>query len=148
MNQAQNQSQNKGFDLDQLDNDQVITHSVAVLQDDDGNDVTGFIIVGKNSPEYQEASKSVRINNIKRASRRKGQIDSASDVGAALIAKTVEEGDRALALSVVIGWFGMLKNGQLMKFDKEVVAKMFQKYPQWQAKVLAALEDDANFMKP
>lgn len=142
------QAQVQGFDVNDLDaTTGPATHKVSVIDDIEGNPVSGFIIVGKNSKECQEATKQNRINNIKRASKRKQQIDAASDIGAAVIAKTVEEGDRTMALSVVIGWFGMLSGGELIKFDKKIVEKMFDKYPTWQAKVLAALEDDANFLK-
>lgn len=142
------QAQVQGFDLSNLDAEAgPAVHQVSVIDDLDGNPVSGFIIVGKNSPQYQAAAREIRKDNIKRASKRKTQIDASTDQGAEVIARTVEESDRKTALAVVTGWFGMKQNGQLMSFDKAIVEKMFKKYPQWQAKVLAALEDDANFMK-
>lgn len=142
------QAQVQGFDLSNLEVESgPAVHQVSVIDDLDGNPVSGFVIVGKNSPQYQKVTRDIRIANIKRASKRKGQIDASTDNGAEVIARTVEESDRMTALAVVTGWFGMMQNGQLMSFDKSVVEKMFKKYPQWQAKVLAALEDDANFTK-
>jgi hypothetical protein len=143
MDQAQ-----KGFDLENLDADTgPAVYKVSVIDDDDGNPQSGFIIVGKNSEQYQEAVKKIRIRNIKRAAKRKSQLDSSTDAGAEMIARTVDESDRETAMAVVIGWFGFHKSGEPMSFNREVVARMFKKYPQWQAKVLSELEVDANFTK-
>jgi hypothetical protein len=137
-----------GFNIDDLDAvDQTThTHSVSVIDDEDGNPITGFVIVGKNSKEYQEVAQTVRIDNIKRAAKRKQQIDTATDAGAGIVARTVAGNDNAVALAVVVGWFGMLSGGEQMAFDKNMVSRMFAKFPQWEVKVLAALEADANFM--
>jgi hypothetical protein len=138
----------KGFDINDISStDSYPTHRVSVLDDEDGNTVSGFIIVGKNSNEYQAAAKQIRVNNIMRASKRKSNIDAATTAGAELIARTVDEGDRVQALAVVTGWYGFMSDGQLIRFDKTLVERMFNRYPTWQAKVLAALEDDSNFMK-
>lgn len=137
----------QGFEISDLDKEVAATHKVAVIEDDDGNPIAGFVIVGKNSPEYQQAANAVRIDNIKRAAKRKQQIDTSTDQGAAVLAKTVAANDATVALSVVIDWFGMLNNGQPMPFSKDLVAKMFEKLPQWQVKVLNELEVEANFTK-
>lgn len=139
-------AQNVGFDIAKLD--QVsgpVTHKVSVIDDIDGNSVSGFIMVGKNSPEYQKVQQAIRIENIKRASKRKQTIDTTKDEGAAVVARTVEQNDRMTALAVVTGWYGFNSEGAPMYFNKQIVEKMFDVYPTWQAKVLAALEEDANF---
>lgn len=139
----------QGFDIDNMSVDSgPVTHSVSVIDDVDGNSVSGFVIVGKNSNEYQSAVRAIRIENIKRAAKRKTQIDSSTDEGAAFIARTVDQSDRTTALAVTVGWYGMNSGGKPMAFDKMVVERMFQRYPTWQQKVLAALEEDANFIKP
>lgn len=145
MNQAQAQ---KGFDIDAMNsNDDPVTHNVCVISDEDGNEVSGFIIVGKNSNEYQSVTQELRIEGIKRAARRKTTLDTSTDSGASVVARLVDENDRKKALAVVVGWYGMNSSGQPTKFDKTLVERMFTKFPTWQDKVLAALEDDANFMK-
>ena len=142
------QAQAKGFNIEDLDKDDgPAVHKVSVIDDDDGNAVSGFMIVGKNSEQYQTITNDIRVRNIKRAAKRKGQLDASTDAGAEMIARTVAQQDRETALGVVIGWFGFHKDGQPMKFDKALVAKMFDKYPQWQTKVLSELENDANFIK-
>lgn len=139
----------KGFEVSLLDavETKQVTFSVAVIKDEDGEDVSGFLIVGKNSPEFQAANNAVRISNIMRASKRSTQIDSSKEDGAALLAKTVTGNEKSIALAVVVDWFGFDLEGAPMTFDRSVVEKMFAKFPQWQAMVSNALEVDANFMK-
>jgi hypothetical protein len=148
MNTAQTQK-STGFEVSVLDDatTKQVTFNVAVIKDEDGEDLSGFKIVGKNSPEYQAANNAVRIENIQRASKRSKQIDSSTAEGAALLAKTVASNELTVALACVVDWFGFNMEGAPMDFDKNVVAKMFARYPQWQAMVSNALETDANFMK-
>lgn len=138
-----------GFDIGNLDTTDVeqVTFKVAVIEDLDGEPVCGFVIVGKNSPEFQHANNAVRIDNIKRASKRSKQIDTSTEEGATAISKTVSSNEKIVSLAVVVDWFGFLLEGQPMTFDKAIVEKLFAKYPQWQVKVQAALDADANFMK-
>lgn len=148
MNQAQ-MIVNGTFELSALDATEIaqVTHDVALVEDIDGNPVVGFKIVGKNSPEYQGAYNKVRVENIKRASKRKTQIDTSTDAGASAVADTVDNNERTIALAVVVGWFGFNLEGAPMEFNKSYVEKLLVKFPTWQAKVSAALENDANFMK-
>ena len=146
MNTAQKST---GFEVSLLDDVETkqVTFNVAVIEDADGEDVSGFVIVGKNSPEFQTANNTVRIENIMRASKRSKQIDSSTEDGAALLAKTVTGNEKSIALACVVDWFGFNLEGAPMKFDKATVEKMFTKFPQWQVMVSNALEVDANFMK-
>jgi hypothetical protein len=143
MNQAQ------GFDIDLLDNDTInqAIHQVPVIFNEMGDPVSGFVIVGKNSDQYRQVQEDIRIENIKRAARRQVKVDTSTDEGAAVVVKTMDDNERRTALAITVGWFGMNKGGQPMIFDKAVVEKMYNKFPQWQERVLADLEKDANFMK-
>lgn len=142
MNKAQ-----LGFDLSSLDSADLKepTHKVSVQDDADGESIQGFIVVGKNSEQFQKVSGAIRIDNIMRAGKRKAQIDTATEVGAGVVSRTVELNDRATALAVVTDWYGFNLEGSPVKFDPSYVAKLFNKFPQWQIKVLAALEVEANF---
>ena len=142
-------TQAQGFEIGNLDaaDAKPATFNVDVMQNEDGEGIVGFTIVGKNSPEYQNASNKVRIENIKRASKRSKQLDTSTDDGAAVVAKTVAANEQTLAMAVTVGWYGFNLEGAPMNFDKAVVEKLFTKYPQWQAMVNAALDNDVNFMK-
>lgn len=147
-NQAQ-AIMNGFFELSSLDSTESaqVTHDVALVEDLDGNALVGFKIVGKNSPEYLAANNAVRRDNIKRASKRSKAIDASTDDGADAVARTVENNERTIATAVVVGWFGFKLEGQDMEFSRDFVTKLYGKYPTWVAKVITALENDANFMK-
>lgn len=136
----------QGFDIDSLENLQEITHKCAFITDAEGNPLSGVIMVGKNSVEYQQVSARNKISNIMRAGARKKNVDTATEEGAQIIAKTVDSNDRATALAVCIGFFGFNKAGQPVEFSQELLNRMFDKCPQWQQKVLADLEVEGNFM--
>lgn len=136
------------FDLTNLlTEDTPVTFKVPVVFDADGNPVSGFVIVGKNSPQYQVVDKKVRVDNVMRSSNRKTAIDSSTEAGAETLIRTVDLNQRATALAITVGWYGFTMNGAETPFDQDTVAKMFDRFPTWQTKVLTALEVDANFLK-
>lgn len=139
----------QGFDLSLLDSNDVneVSYKVSVIDNEDGDAVSGFIIVGKNSTEYQAEDNLIRKENIKRSAKRKTQIDASTDDGATTLVNLMEANAKRLALAVVVDWFGFNKDGKAVPFDKTIVSRMFTAYPQWQDKVSAALENDKNFMK-
>ena len=139
---------NSGFDLGQLDSiNEEVLHKVAVVTDIDGNDVCGFFVASKNSEDFQTASHQIRVDGLKRSSKRKTTLDTTTNEGANAVAKVIETNEMTLACAVVKGWFGFQVNGVDAPFSKESVAKMFSKYPTWKDKVTTALENEANFLK-
>lgn len=124
-----------------------VTARVAVVIDSDGEDVSGFIILSKDSPEFQAVQTQLRIEGVQKSAKRKSAIDASTDDGAKTFNRLVTANETRLALSVVTGWFGFTSNGADVPFDVAMVAKMFEKKPTWQAKVLAGLEAEANFIK-
>jgi hypothetical protein len=138
-----------GMDLMQLLSAEpaLSTFKVDVMFDADGNPLAGFVIVGKNSPQFQAVEKKVRVDNVVRSSNRKSAIDGSTEAGAETLIRTVDLNQRATAVAVVVGWYGFLMNGVETAFDPDTLAKVFDKYPTWQTKVLLALEADTNFLK-
>jgi hypothetical protein len=135
-----------GFNLDAIDS-QPVTFNVGVIVDADGNDKTGFTIVGKDSPEYQEAARQIRAVGIKRSAKRKSALDLSTDEGAASVAKNIDDNELQLASSVLKDWFGFARAGAVVPFDKAVAVSLLVKYPTWREKIAAALEVDSNFTK-
>ena len=148
MTQAQALVQS-GFSIDNLDDaaNSAATFRVAVIVDADGEDKSGFVIVGKNSPEYQAAARAIRIDGLKRSSKRKSALDTSTDEGAGVVAKAIDANELTLAASVVVDWFGFASNGASAAYSKETAAKLLAKYPTWREKITAALDVDANFIK-
>lgn len=141
-------TQTGGFDIGQLDSTtEEVLHKVAVVVDIDGNDKSGFFITSKNSQEYQNAARQVRIDGLKRSAKRKSVLDTSTDEGAGAVAKMIDSNEIALACAVVKDWFGFESNGAPAPFSSVMVAKMFAKMPTWREKVSAALENETNFLK-
>lgn len=138
-----------GFDISNLAaiDTAAATHKVDVLFDDDGNVVSGFVILGKNSPEYQAESHAVRAEGYKKSAIRKTAIDVKTDEGSSKLVDNIDSNATRLALSVVTGWYGFTSGGAPVPFNKELVLAMFKKFPTWEDKVNAALEVDSNFLK-
>jgi len=124
-----------------------VTARVPVVNNEDGEDVSGFIIIGKDSKEFQELNAQLRIEGLQKSAKRKTMIDASTDEGAKTLHRAISSSETRLALCVVTGWFGFSNKGEEVPFNKELLAKMFAKKPTWQAKVLAALEVDSNFTK-
>jgi hypothetical protein len=142
------QAQANGFDLDALVSAaSSVTCDVDLIFNAQGDAVTGFRIVGKNSPEVQAAQERVRIDGIQRAGRRKVQLDTSTQEGAMLLANQIKDSETAVAMAAVVGWYGFTRAGEEVPFDKATVASMFQKFPTWRDKVIAALDNDGNFLK-
>ncbi len=138
----------QAFNIDQFDTPVEETlFKVGVAADIDGNDTCGFMITSKNSPEYQDAARQIRIDGLKRSSKRKTALDTSTDEGATAVAKMIEENELTLACSVVKDWFGFESAGSPAPFNKATVRKMFTVKPTWREKVTAALESEVNFTK-
>jgi hypothetical protein len=137
-----------GFDVANLAPAAVVTKTfnVDVLFDEDGNATAGFVILGKNSPEYQAESHAVRASGYQKAAVRKTAIDTKTEAGASKLVDVIDGNATRLALSVVTGWYGFTSAGAPVPFDKNLVAAAFAKFPTWEDKVSAALEVDANFL--
>jgi hypothetical protein len=137
-----------GFDLAFLDapQDEQVSR-VIVVTNADGDDECGFIVVGKNSQQYQDAQHQIRVEGLKRSSKRKTQIDTSTDQGAATLAKTIERNEITLAKAVVVGWFGFKSGGKEAPFNSAMLDKMFAVKPTWKDKINAQVENEANFSK-
>ena len=70
-----------------------------------------------------------------------------TDEGADQLVHVIDDNQKRLALAVAVDWYGFTSNGAVVPFDKGLIATAFDKYPTWQERVTAALENDANFLK-
>lgn len=144
----QAQKSESGFELDDvLNSDNENTFAVSVKDDAEGNSLSGFYIVGKDSPEYRSVTTAIRRENIKRSARRKQVIDTKTDEGANQLTAILDDNDFEIAQAVTTGWYGFNVEGAPATFDKSKLETIFAKRPTWQAKILAELNKDANFIK-
>ena len=135
-------------DITSLDSSNQNTFDVPVVFDDNGDEVSGFKVVGKNSIEYRAARRAQEVVGIKRASVRGGkQPDAKTDAGAAYYLDYAAENEVGIAIACVTGWYGFAKDGAEIPLTAEALASVFAKRPTWREKVSAAIEVDANFTK-
>lgn len=138
------------MDINDLENSRNATFAVKVgTNKEDGSDV-GFVVVGKNSQQYQDADEQVRAFNIKANALRaqqKTSLDTATDEGAMQVAKVVQIHRKMYLDHCVVGWFGFTENGQPAPFSKEAAARVFQARPNWTLQVVAEIENEENFEK-
>lgn len=146
MSQAQ-----KGFKVSAAVNGatKLVTFKVGVILDDDGEPISGFEIVGKNNPLYQDVTSGVRIDNIQRAGKRGKAIDSSTEQGAKIMAETMVRNERKIAEAVIVNWFGFTEDDEVTPatFDSAIVSAMLDQNPNWVTLVNTALDTNANFMK-
>jgi hypothetical protein len=143
----------ESFDLDDIlsESTKQITFDVAVISDSEGNPVSGFRIVGRNSDKGRAAERAVRITNQKAAALRNKAIDPKTDAGAAKIVGMFDAQNVARAAAVVVDWFGWTKkdaDGKPVErpFDAALVPMILKQKPTWVEKITFAMNEDNNFL--
>jgi hypothetical protein len=144
MNTAQ---KNIGFELSDLDDLPEVTFQVPLVFDKEGEPLSGFVLVGKNSPQFQKAQQAGRVTGIMRGAKRKAALDTTTEEGAKAFSEMLATSDRDVTLACIVGWFGFNLEGAPMTFDPKVVEKLINKFPHWLTLATAALDKDSNFMK-
>jgi hypothetical protein len=134
------------MELDQVQ-EEPNTQRVAVNWDEDGEPSDGFIIVGKDSDEYQRTLSGQRQKAIRRQAVKRTRFDLKSEEGAEQLDATLRQNEFEIAAAVVVGWFGFTVNGQPAPFVRERVTQILAVKPSWKDRILAALEDEASFLK-
>jgi hypothetical protein len=141
------------FDLDDIlgGADKPLTFDVGVLFDDEGNAISGFRIVSRNSDQARAAERAVRIENQKAAAKRNKALDLKTDEGAAKVVDIVDGQNAARAAAVVVDWFGWTKKDADGKpvprqFDAALIPAILKQKPTWVERILHAMAEDNNFL--
>lgn len=141
-----NQAQTILFNLNNLSSIATVTHKCAVITDTEGNPLAGFHMVGKNSSQYREVQRQLRVEGLQRSAKRKEAVDTSTAGGAAVVIEAVDASNMRTACAVITGWFGFGEGTTEAAFDASKLESIFTQMPTWKDKVLADLEKDANFM--
>jgi hypothetical protein len=139
------------YDLDAIlaadaNTDKPITFKVGVIFDADGEPVSGFHIVGRNSEQHRKVDKALNIVNRKAAAARTRTIDQKTDAGAEKVISLVDDQNIARCAAVTVGWFGWTKNGVERAFDASAMPVILKQKPTWVEKIQIALLEDGNFL--
>lgn len=130
------------IDLTTLEAEVTPTYDVPVVFNADATSAAGFLVVGKNSPQYQAQRRLIALQGIKRSATRGKKLDTKTDDGAAELMDSFEGNETSLALACVVSWYGFTNPDVL---TPDALAKVFAARPTWREKVLDAIETDANF---
>ena len=130
------------IDITALESDAIPVYDVAVVFDDKATAVAGFKVVGKNSPQYQAKRRQLALEGVKRAAVRAKKVDTKTDDGAAELIDTIDANETDIAIACVVDWYGFVNPATI---SAGALAKVFAARPTWREKVLAAIENDANF---
>lgn len=128
-----------------------VTHKVGVIFDADGEPVSGFYIVGRNSDEHRKVDKAIKVVNQQAAAARSKAIDQKTAAGAEKVINVVDAQNVARAAAVTVGWFGWDKKGEDGKtverpFDAALMPVILKQKPTWVEKINFALYEDNNFL--
>lgn len=133
-------------DIDSIDQIIDSRQKVAVLFDDEGEPLVGFIIVNKDSPQYVKRTHELRAAGIKFQAVKARKLDSKTDEGAAKLDNLIQTTDLEIAIAVVVDWFGFTKAGAPAPFDAAKVRAGLVAHSTWREKITQALENEAGFL--
>ena len=132
------------FDIDKIEASAQNTFDLNVGQDEEGRPV-GFRVVGTASEQYERADRAIQLMNVKEMSQREGPLDLSTDDGAEIAVEGGAQRRDIIIRECVVDWFGFTANGEPAPFNQENLERILKRRPQWRTKILAAIEDDANF---
>ena len=133
-------------DLDMIEQSRDATQKVGVMFDSEGEPTAGFVIVGKDSPQYREVTERLRVAGVKRGANHKERIDTKTDEGALEFDRTVQRNEVEIAVAVTVGWFGFVSGGAEVPFSQTRLREVFAAKPTWRERVSIALENEAGFL--
>lgn len=133
------------FQLDQAQD--LGTQKVTVSYDDDGEPKEGFVIVSKDSEQYQQVQALHRQRAIRRQAVKRTRFDLKSEEGAEQLDDTLRKNEHETAVAVTVDWFGWTIKGEPAPFNKEHLSQLLKLRPSYRDRILGALEDEAGFLK-
>jgi len=135
-----------GFDIG-LSADTDVTYDIPLGFDGDGNVNAAITVVSKNSQAYKDADRMLARVQLKKSSLRGRPLDFKKDSDAEEFIDQREHTNITLASAVTVGWFGLTNAGEEFAFTPANVKALYTKNSVIRDKVLAAAEEQANFLK-
>jgi hypothetical protein len=146
VDQEQPKAKAVGFDIG-LSNDTDVTYDIPFGFDADGSVIAAISVVSKNSQSYKDADRSIARTQLKKSGLRGRPLDFKKDADADEFIDSREASDVTLAVAVTAGWFGLTDAGEEFPFSAANAKALYSKNATVRSKVLAAAEEQANFLK-
>lgn len=133
-----------GFDIGAAEES---VYDIPFSFDGDGNVDAAIQVVSKNSQQYKDAERALSRTALKKSALRGRALDLKKDADADELLDQREATDIALATAVTVGWYGLTSAGDEYPFSADAAKSLYTKNAIVRGKVLAAIEDQANFLK-
>jgi len=135
-----------GFDIG-LDASTDVTYDIPFAYDANGATIAAITVVGKNSQKYKDAERKLTRVALKKSAVRGRPLDLKRDADSDEFIEQREATNLELAIAATTGWFGLTNAGAEYVFSPENARALYTKNVVVRDKVLAAVEDAANFLK-
>jgi hypothetical protein len=136
-----------GFDVGMSNDDNEVVYDLPFDFDAEGKVSAAIRIVGKNSQQYKNADRNLTRMALKKSAVRGRPLDLKKDSDSDEFMDQRETTNIALAVAVTVGWYGLTSGGQEYVFNADAAKALYTKNAVVRDKVLAAVEDAANFLK-
>lgn len=133
------------FDIAAIEAAADATFDVVVGTRDTGEPV-GFKVRGTGSDAYAKAQRAIEVRAVKESAARKQPLNLATDEGANRAVVGGEEAKRLILEACIVDWFGFSIDGKPAKFTPENLQRVLRAKPEWGARLLREIQNDANFM--
>ncbi|MFS2047567.1 hypothetical protein ACEN9J_03165 [Variovorax sp. Varisp41] len=138
------------FDISAIEQSANVVHEVLVGHLPDGPEgapgtKVGFRVVGPASDQYQAVDREIQIVNVRDAVKQRATLDLKTDKGAELVVDTGADRRLRIVRACTVGWYGFKDGGQDFPFTPENLDRMLKARPNWVNRLIAAIEDEANF---
>lgn len=141
------------FDIDAIEQSADATFDLIIGHNEDKTPA-GFTVVGTASDQYAAVTRQIELLNVKEAAARDkadegkaSELDMTTDEGAAQVVDSGDVRRMMVVKACVVGWFGMRKGSKPAEFTTDALVRLLELRPLWVRKIVAAIEDDGNFMK-
>jgi hypothetical protein len=134
-----------GFDIGLALSD--ITYDIPFDFDGDGNTTAAITVVGKNSQQYKDADRALTRVALKKSAVRGRPLDLKKDSDSEEFIDSRDATNIGLAVAATVGWYGLTNGGETFEYSAANAKLLYTNHSVVREKVLAAIENGANFLK-
>ena len=138
---------NKGFNVGLTDDDNEAVYEIPLGFDENGEVTESISVVGKNSQKYKDADRQLSRATLKKSSVRGRGLDLKRESDADEFLDAREASNVTLATAATVGWKGLTSGGEVYEFSQANAKALYAGNTYIRDKVMAAVEDAANFLK-
>lgn len=136
-----------GFNVGLDDNQAETTYDIPLSFDAQGNTDAFITVLGKNSKAFRDTERTLNRVALKKSAVRGRPLDLKKDSDSDEFIESRELHNVTIAVAVTTGWTNLQNGDAEYVYSTENAKDLYTKNVHVLNKVLAALEDQANFLK-